>query len=179
MWDEITYPFPDFNSCTVEVWEGISNFTPHFTGHVITYSWQRTKNGCHNRTISSSSPRSNCWCWKPFISYDVTCKEQMIYYNINFYNIHIITCSWLSEIFYRQFQNHTGLQYASAGKQTRSKSKLKWDKKPVSISMPTREYMSMELQTGLDYILKDMTQDYFCFVLFFDIRKMYTHYCDE
>ena len=125
MWDEITYPFPDFNSCTVEVWEGISNFTPHFTGHVITYSWQRTKNGCHNRTISSSFPRSNCWCWKPFISYDVTCKEQMIYYNINFYNIHIITCSWLSEIFDRQFQNHTGLQYASVGKQTRSKSKLK------------------------------------------------------
>ena len=32
MWDEITYPFLNFNSATVEVWEWISNFTPHFTG---------------------------------------------------------------------------------------------------------------------------------------------------
>ena len=32
MWDEITYP---------EVSEWISNFVPHFTGHVITYScWE-------------------------------------------------------------------------------------------------------------------------------------------
>ena len=28
MWDEITYPFPNFNGCTVGVWEWISNFTP-------------------------------------------------------------------------------------------------------------------------------------------------------
>ena len=32
MWDEITYPFPNFNGCTVEVWEWISNIIPHFTG---------------------------------------------------------------------------------------------------------------------------------------------------
>ena len=38
MWDEITYPFLNCNSCTVEVPEWISNFTLHFTGHVITYS---------------------------------------------------------------------------------------------------------------------------------------------
>ena len=37
MWGEITYPLPNFNGATVEVWEWISNFTPHFTGHVITY----------------------------------------------------------------------------------------------------------------------------------------------
>ena len=34
---EINYPFPNFNDGTVEVWEWISNFIPHFTGHVITY----------------------------------------------------------------------------------------------------------------------------------------------
>ena len=28
MWDEITYPFPNFNGCTVEVWEWISHFIP-------------------------------------------------------------------------------------------------------------------------------------------------------
>ena len=30
VWDEITYPFPNFNGCTVEVWEWINNFIPHF-----------------------------------------------------------------------------------------------------------------------------------------------------
>ena len=39
MWDEITYPFPNFNGATVEVWEWISYFIPHFTGHVITYPY--------------------------------------------------------------------------------------------------------------------------------------------
>ena len=37
VWDEVTYPFPNFNGATIEVWEWISNFTPHFTGYVITY----------------------------------------------------------------------------------------------------------------------------------------------
>ena len=26
----ITYPFPNLNGCTVQVWEWISNFIPHF-----------------------------------------------------------------------------------------------------------------------------------------------------
>ena len=37
VWDEITYPFTNFNSATVEVCEWKSNFTQHFTEHVITY----------------------------------------------------------------------------------------------------------------------------------------------
>ena len=36
-WGEITYPFPNFNGCTVEVWEWISNFIPHYIMDVITY----------------------------------------------------------------------------------------------------------------------------------------------
>ena len=36
VWDEITYPFPNFNGCTVEVWKWISNFIPHFMMDVIT-----------------------------------------------------------------------------------------------------------------------------------------------
>ena len=33
----MTYSFP---GCTVEVWEWISNFIPHFTGHVTVFpSW--------------------------------------------------------------------------------------------------------------------------------------------
>ena len=37
VWEEITYPFPNFNGYTVEAWEWISNFILYFTGHVITY----------------------------------------------------------------------------------------------------------------------------------------------
>ena len=37
VWDEITYPFPNFNACTVEVWEWISDFISHFIMDVITY----------------------------------------------------------------------------------------------------------------------------------------------
>ena len=32
-WDEITYPFQNFNN----VWDWRSNFIPHFTGHEIIY----------------------------------------------------------------------------------------------------------------------------------------------
>ena len=31
MWDKITYPFPNSNGATVEVWELISYFIPHIT----------------------------------------------------------------------------------------------------------------------------------------------------
>ena len=32
--DEVTYLFPNFNGCTVEVWEWRSNFIPHFKMYV-------------------------------------------------------------------------------------------------------------------------------------------------
>ena len=37
VWDEITYPFINFNCATVVVSEWISNFIPHFIMDVITY----------------------------------------------------------------------------------------------------------------------------------------------
>ena len=37
VWDEIIYPLPNFNGATVEPWQGIRYFIPHFTWHVITY----------------------------------------------------------------------------------------------------------------------------------------------
>ena len=44
VWDEITYPFPNFNGCTVEVSEWISNFTPQFIMWVIAYPcWGSSK----------------------------------------------------------------------------------------------------------------------------------------
>ena len=44
MWGEITYPFPNFNGATVEVWEWISNFIPHFIIDVITSQYSRMGN---------------------------------------------------------------------------------------------------------------------------------------
>ena len=38
MWDKITYPFPNFNGCTVEIWEWISNFIPQFMMDVIMHA---------------------------------------------------------------------------------------------------------------------------------------------
>ena len=37
VWDEITYPFPNFNGFPIEVWEWMSNFIPQFIMDVITY----------------------------------------------------------------------------------------------------------------------------------------------
>ena len=36
VWDEITYPFPNFNRAAVDVWGRVSNFISHFTGRMIT-----------------------------------------------------------------------------------------------------------------------------------------------
>ena len=38
MWDDISYPFPNVNGAAVEVWEWISNSTPHFKMDIITYA---------------------------------------------------------------------------------------------------------------------------------------------
>ena len=37
--DEMTCPFPNLNVATVEVWEWISNFIPHYIRDAITYSY--------------------------------------------------------------------------------------------------------------------------------------------
>ena len=37
LWDEITYPFPNFNGETVGVWKWINNFILPFIGHEIAY----------------------------------------------------------------------------------------------------------------------------------------------
>ena len=37
VWDKITHPLPNSNGVAVEVWEWISYFIPHCTGHVVIY----------------------------------------------------------------------------------------------------------------------------------------------
>ena len=43
VWDEIIYPFPNLNVCTVKVLESISNFIPYITEYVITFSMMTLK----------------------------------------------------------------------------------------------------------------------------------------
>ena len=43
-WDEITYPFLNINGCTVEVWELISYFIPHFVMDAVIYPcWDQSE----------------------------------------------------------------------------------------------------------------------------------------
>ena len=37
VWNEIIYPFANFNGAAVKVWEWMSNFTPYFIMDVIAY----------------------------------------------------------------------------------------------------------------------------------------------
>ena len=37
LWDEITYPFPNFNGVVIKAWECISDFITHITGHAIAF----------------------------------------------------------------------------------------------------------------------------------------------
>ena len=37
VWDEITFPFRNFNGATIEIWEWISNFTPSHIMDITTY----------------------------------------------------------------------------------------------------------------------------------------------
>ena len=37
VWDEITYPFPNFNAYTVEVWTWMGNSILHFIIDITTY----------------------------------------------------------------------------------------------------------------------------------------------
>ena len=50
VWDEITYPFPNFNGCILELWQWKSNFILHLSGHAITYP-------CYSR-----GPSDSIWC---------------------------------------------------------------------------------------------------------------------
>ena len=53
--DEITYPFQNFNDCTVEVFEWINNFIPHF---IID-----CKRGQYAVSISMNNEnRNSSWC---------------------------------------------------------------------------------------------------------------------
>ena len=75
VWAEITYPFPNFNSATFEVWEWISNFIPCATA--VNACWWKASRfihvlwllECHwsNHTIFFSFQMSEPWTIWEFI----------------------------------------------------------------------------------------------------------------
>ena len=55
VWEEISYPFLNFNGCTVEVYEWISHFVPHLIMDVITYPCHVSERG-HRRLLPYTIP---------------------------------------------------------------------------------------------------------------------------
>ena len=65
VWVEITYLFPNFNGATVEVWEWISNFIPHFTMDVVTYPyWDLKLNHVSKGDPSLTAPHPFLRCYR-------------------------------------------------------------------------------------------------------------------
>ena len=83
VWDEITDPSPNFNSAPVEVWEWISNFILHFTGHIIMYpcrdqNWVLVKGAKYTARYSQkNNSYHNCGSeiWVSFVS--VICESKV------------------------------------------------------------------------------------------------------
>ena len=67
MWDEITFPFPNFNGTPVEVWKWISNVVTHFSGYVITYT-----NWDQSYSILVKDASGFYWKWQMIITKNET-----------------------------------------------------------------------------------------------------------
>ena len=76
VWDEITYPFPNFNGCTAEVWERISNFSPHFIMRVITYPyWDQSYSMLVKGAIDEFTHITHVYFSVIVIDHDTVCAE--------------------------------------------------------------------------------------------------------
>ena len=78
----ITNPFPNFNSATIEVWKWISNFIPHFAGHVITYYCDYLIKGVTGQNIIFNKPIL------PKITYLKAFHAEVFWRNIKIYLHH-------------------------------------------------------------------------------------------
>ena len=116
VWDEITYPFPSLKRCTVEVWEWICNFIPHFIMDVIScpcwwWQWKLTSLQTHNNTLADNE------------RYCIQYSNENIYIYISFEQstTHILYSSWNTEslqlTFWRTFRiGYMSLQWRHNGR---------------------------------------------------------------
>ena len=100
VWDEITYPFPNFNGCTVELWEWISNFIPHFIMRLISYPTQfwRIWVKIHSMNRPGNTDVTMYYHWSSSIYRKETLKQE--WSNENFLSKYIL---WLC-VFCIRFQ---------------------------------------------------------------------------
>ena len=64
VWDGITYPFPNLNGCTVDVWKGISNFIPSIIIDVIIPWWKVDPFFC--KICHWHKKKYSWWCSRQF-----------------------------------------------------------------------------------------------------------------
>ena len=77
----ISYAFPNFNSCTVAVWEWIINFIPHFILDVITYPISML--GFKLNHVSKRGPRwHNLFRWPLILVFTTTFHQTHNWWNI-------------------------------------------------------------------------------------------------
>ena len=64
VWDEITHPFPNFNSATIDIWEWISNSIPHCPCNYLSMPGLNnvSKRACRCHTFISFA----CSLWQNF-----------------------------------------------------------------------------------------------------------------
>ena len=74
LWDENTYQFLNFKGWIVEVWEWISSFIPHITGHVITYPYR----GYMPQGVWSSLVQIGVSCWKGTWAFDNKKRQKRV-----------------------------------------------------------------------------------------------------
>ena len=60
----MTYPLPNVNGGAGEIWEWISNFNPHFIGHVLTYPcWDLSLIHVSKTGPGKLGSLNWIWCW--------------------------------------------------------------------------------------------------------------------
>ena len=80
VWDENIYPFPNFNTETLEDWEWINDIIPHFTRHVIDFYDGLNSDyilGATKNTNNSSKIYLN-WNLLPFMVHSFFHSRQII-----------------------------------------------------------------------------------------------------
>ena len=110
VWDEITYPFLNFNGCTVEVLEWISDFISHLTEHVITYpcwDWSSTM-------LVKGAPGLILWA--------ILCQVLAPVLTSQVYNLTAVMCSVLALVKLQQLVSKWGANSAHCSRHSLSAS---------------------------------------------------------
>ena len=71
VWDEFTSTFPSFNGSTVELWEWINDFVPHFIGHMPTYPIRHWTQSMFQDLTMTMNELSNTRYWTASVTSQV------------------------------------------------------------------------------------------------------------